>query len=460
MSPSTIERPLGGRTAIIGTGTRAAMYIRGIVERPSSRVVALLEPNAIRAKYYNDILSSLGAPTVPVYQPNQFKEMLEKEKVETIVVTCVDSLHHLYIIPALEAGVRVLSEKPMTVDVEKCRAILEAVERTGRHLTVTFNYRYNPTHEAVKRIIADGTIGEVLSVNFEWLLDCVHGADFFRRWHRNKSTSGGLLIHKAGHHFDLVNWWIDSTPVTVFGMGRLAFYGEDNGRKHGWVKETYERARGSEAAKSDPFSLNLEDDETLVDLYQNAEEEDGYHRDQSVFASPNSKNPITIEDDMSLLVRYRSGATMNYHLTAYSPWEGYRVMFNGSKGRLELHVCESEYRLPSSKENKENGMTGLIHGLGVLPHEGETKVTLHPLWEKPRTLDVEVDHTAHGGGDIRMMSVLFGPREGEVVDTGDASKQSATERDGALALLVGLAGNESFKTGQTVDIASLGLGNL
>ncbi|KAK7441553.1 hypothetical protein VKT23_016546 [Stygiomarasmius scandens] len=99
------QRTLGGRTAIVGTGSRAAMFIRGIIERPTtSQVVALCEPNSIRARYYNDLLTSLGAPVVPVYQPEDFKSMLEKEKVETIVVTCVDALHHLYIIPALEAG--------------------------------------------------------------------------------------------------------------------------------------------------------------------------------------------------------------------------------------------------------------------------------------------------------------------------------------------------------------------
>ncbi|KAG7097869.1 hypothetical protein E1B28_005181 [Marasmius oreades] len=457
---STVDRSLGGRVAIVGTGSRAAMFIRGIVERPTSSVVAILEPNSVRAKYYNNLLDSLGAPRVPTYQPEQFKEMLEKERVETIVVTCVDALHHLYIIPALEAGVRVLTEKPMTTDVNKCRAILEAVERTGRHLTVTFNYRYNPVHELVKRTIAEGKIGQVLSVHFEWLLDTVHGADYFRRWHRLKSSSGGLMVHKSGHHFDLVNWWLDSSPVTVAGMGRLAFYGEENGRKHGWVKESYERARGSEVAKSDPFSLRMEDDETLVQLYANAEGEDGYHRDQSVFAASNSKNAITIEDDMSLLVRYRSGATMTYHLTAYSPWEGYRVMFNGSKGRLELHVCESEYRLPSTVENKGDGIGGLIHGKGSLPNIGETKVTIHPLWEKPRELEVQVDHGAHGGGDRRMLSVLFGAKVGEVVNSGDASKQGADERDGARALAIGLAANESFQTGKFVEISALGLGEL
>lgn len=104
MSSTTSSKVLGGRVAIVGTGSRAAMFVRSIVARPSSSVVALCEPNSIRAAYYNELLQSLGAPQVPVYQPEQFKEMLQKEKVEILVVTCIDSLHHLYIIPALEAG--------------------------------------------------------------------------------------------------------------------------------------------------------------------------------------------------------------------------------------------------------------------------------------------------------------------------------------------------------------------
>ncbi|KAF8876763.1 oxidoreductase [Infundibulicybe gibba] len=355
-------------------------------------VVALCEPNSVRAQYHNELLASLDAPAVPVYQPSEFGEMLKKERVDVVVITCVDALHDGYIIPALEAGVRVLTEKPMTTDAEKCRKILETVQRTGRHLTVTFNYRYNPVHELVKRTIAEGKIGRVLSVHFEWLLDTVHGADYFRRWHRQKSNSGGLMVHKAGHHFDLVNWWIDAEPETVAGFGKLAFYGEEAGKKHGWAKE-YERARGSEAAKADPFPF--------------------------------------ISNDMSVM-------------TAYSPWEGYRVMFNGSQGRLELEVVES---------NTE--MSGLIHGTQALPHVGDVSITLQKLWGKPEKLPVKVEHGSHGGGDARMLNVLFGPLPGQSEEVGDAAKQGANEKDGAMALAVGLLANESFRTGAFADVKSL-----
>ncbi|KAG7440971.1 NAD(P)-binding protein [Guyanagaster necrorhizus] len=275
MGDHSERKTVGGRVAIVGTGSRAAMFVRGIAERPASAVVAILEPNSIRAAYYNDPLKSLGSPTIPVYKPEQFKVMLKEERVDTIVVICIDALHQLYIIPALEAGVRVLTEKPMTTDADKCRAILETVQRTDRHLTVAFNYR-----------------------------------------HRQKGNSGGLMVHKSGHHFDLVNWWIDSEPETVVGMGKTAFY-----------------ARGNDEARKDHFAMHMEMDNTAQKLYAEAESEDGYHRDMKVFGPD-----IAIEDDMSVMVRYESGAALTYYLTTYSPWEGYRVMFNGSEGRLELDV--------------------------------------------------------------------------------------------------------------------------
>jgi hypothetical protein len=128
-------------------------------------------------------------------------------------------------------------------------------------------------------------------------------------------------------------------------------------------------------------------------------------------------------------------------------------MFNGTEGRLELDVVESTHR--TAGESTTVG--GAIHGNASAPHPGTAKVTLHPLWTTSRELPVEVDHEAHGGGDTRMLNVLFGPKEGEQVEEGDAAKQRAEERDGTNALAIGLAANESFRTGKMITIKDLGL---
>lgn len=129
-------------------------------------------------------------------------------------------------------------------------------------------------------------------------------------------------------------------------------------------------------------------------------------------------------------------------------------MFNGSLGRLELEVVESSHRDP--KGTSLSG--GFVHGYPDAPNRGEVTVKLQRLWEPAQYLDVVVEKGDHGGGDLRMLDVIFGPvKEGAVVDGGDASLQSANERDGALALAVGLMANESFKTGKFVKISDLGL---
>jgi predicted dehydrogenase len=437
MSPSPTRRT---RYALVGTGARAQMFAQAVAvdHADVSALVALSDTNRTRMEAHNARLARSGAPEVPCYPASDFRAMLEKERVDVVVVTTVDATHDAYVVAALEAGCDVVTEKPMTVDPPRCRRILDAVERTGRHVTVAFNYRYNPVHERVREVLAAGEIGEVGSVHFEWLLDLRHGADYFRRWHRDKANSGGLLVHKSTHHFDLVNWWIGSRPDVVFALGRLFFYGDGNGRRHGYARD-YLRAHEATAAADDPFALHLAQNPDLAGLYLDAEHEDGYHRDQNVFAPG-----VTIEDDLAVSVRYASGATMTYHLTAYAPWEGYRVAVNGSRGRLELEVVETSFARPP-------GTTGSasLHGHDA-PDDASARLLVRPFWQPPREIPLEVGQGGHGGADARLAQALFGRGT-----DADVLGRRATERDGALSLLTGFAANESLATGAPVRTGDL-----
>jgi predicted dehydrogenase len=420
------------RLAVVGAGARAEMWVRAIGDHPDRvQLVALADTNQARMDAHNRWLAS----PVPTYAAADLATMLSAEHVDQLLVTSVDRTHAGHIVTALEAGVDVITEKPMTVDAESARRILDAVERTGRDVRVAFNYRFNPVHEVVRTLLAGGAIGEIGSVHFEWLLDIRHGADYFRRWHRDKANSGGLLVHKSGHHFDLVNWWLGAAPAEVYAQGRLFMYGPE-GKRHGYARD-YERAHGSPSAADDPFAIDLAAKPRLKELYLDAEAEDGYFRDQNVFAPG-----VTIEDDMAVLVRYDTGATMTYHLTAYAPWEGYRLMVNGSQGRLELEVVESDHVSPEA--------TGDIkHGDEAPPERGGVTLTLRPYWKPPQAIELQPhDRGGHGGADSRMTAVLLGGRT-------DPLARSATARDGAFALLTGLAANRSLETHEPVRVADL-----
>ncbi|TCN37716.1 oxidoreductase family protein [Kribbella orskensis] len=430
------------RYAVVGLGARAETFVGALAGPYAERgeLVGFCDTNPTRMSVHNRWLAERhGYPAVPQYAAADFARMLDEQRPDVVLVTSMDRTHDDYIVAALEAGLDVITEKPMTMDPVRCRRILDAAEKASGSVRVAFNYRYNPVHAKVREVLASGAIGEIGSVHFEWLLDVRHGADYFRRWHRDKGNAGGLMVHKATHHFDLVNWWIASEPETVFADGKLFFYGDENGKRRGLAR-AYDRADSSPEAADDPFAIKLAANDKLRELYLEAEHDDGYHRDQNVFGPG-----ITIEDDMAVLVRYTSGASLSYHLTAYSPWEGYRIGFNGSAGRLELLVRENTFATPPADQQHA---TAVQHG-DARPGETEALLTLHPLWEPPQTLLHGELGQGHGGGDARLLESLFGD-PGE-----DPLGRSADHEDGARSLLIGLAANQSFETGQVVKVSSL-----
>lgn len=422
------------RYAVVGTGGRSWLFIRGLADeyRDEGELVGFCDVNRTRMQFYNEeIAAQFGAAPVPMYHASEFSRMIREVRPHVVIVASIDRTHHTYIVRAMELGCDVISEKPLTIDVPKCREILRAVETTGRKLTVTFNYRYAPIRSRVKELLSEGAIGTVKSVHFEWLLDTNHGADYFRRWHRDKQNSGGLMVHKATHHFDLVNWWLDTSPELVCGLGQLGFYGRENAAHRG-IRKFYERGTDAPNAKGDPFALDLRTSENLRRLYLEAEHEDGYLRDQSVFS-----DGITIEDTMNLLVRYKSGAQMSYSLHAYAPWEGYRIAFNGEKGRIEVNHQEASYINAANGSLSEGKSSS--QQLLLLPHFGQ-----------PRVIDIPDETGGHGGGDPLMLEAIF-----RRTPVKDPLGRAANHIDGARSILVGIAANQSFATGRPVRIDDL-----
>jgi len=418
---------------LVGCGSRSEMFYGALARdfRETSELLGFCDINRTRMALANRYLrEKYDHPEVATYGADAFDTMIEEQKPDVVIVTTVDRLHHHYIIRAMEAGCDVISEKPMTVDDEKCREIMDAVERTGRKLRVTFNYRYASYHSRIKELIMSGVIGEVNSVHFEWLLNTVHGADYFRRWHRDKRNSGGLLVHKSTHHFDLVNFWLGTYPETVFAFGDLRFYGRENAEKRG-VTEFYQRAYGSEAAKNDHFALHLDQNENLKAMYLDAEHEDGYQRDQSVFG-----DGINIEDTMGVTVRYRNKAILTYSLNAYMPWEGFNVAFNGSKGRIELKVVETSYVNGGGDKALEGAAVG-------------SSIIVFPMFGEPYSVELQTAKGGHGGGDPVLLNDLFG------VPAPDPLNRAASHVDGAMSIMTGIAANQSIRTGLPVRVSDL-----
>lgn len=426
------------RYALVGTGSRARMFIDALstTYRDVAELVAFCDLSQTRMDWYNRRLQSVaGLSPVPTYHADRFDAMITETHPDTVIVTTMDCTHHLYIVRSMELGCDVISEKPMTTDVEKMKAIMQAIERTGKSLRVSFNYRYTPAYTRFRELVMQGAVGKPLAVDFSWILDTSHGADYFRRWHREKQNSGGLLVHKATHHFDLVNWWIDSYPREVFAMGDLQFYGQKNAEERG-EHYSYERYTGVPEAASDPFALTLDANETFRGLYLAAEAETGYLRDRNVFGAP-----ITIEDTMCVTARYRNGVLLSYCLIAYSPWEGLRVAITGTKGRIEMDIVENITHLQGDGAAMSNASKGPFKS---------AHIRAYPMFGAPYEVDVPAGEGGHGGADPVLLKHLFSPDPPD-----DPFQRAASHIDGAASALVGIAANQSMLTGQKVVIDDL-----
>jgi predicted dehydrogenase len=433
------------RYAIVGTGGRAGMYVDAIAQefKEHAKLVGLCDLSQTRMNWYNQRLAEqYNLPPVPTFDAEEFDRMVAETRPDTVIVTTMDSTHHLYINRAMELGCDAITEKPMTIDAAKARSIFETIERTGRQLRVTFNYRYAPIATAVREQIMEGAIGRPLHINFQWVLDTFHGADYFRRWHREKDKSGGLLVHKATHHFDLINWWIQSYPKQVFAMGDLLFYGRANATARG-EEYSYERYTGREEAVRDPFALRLDTNPALRGLYLEAEKDTGYLRDRNVFG-----DNISAEDTMSVTARYRNNALLTYSLIAYSPWEGYRVAITGDKGRLEVDMTEQVGR--TFVAGQEETPIFAPSDPDVVARFGGKEIRLYPMFGRPYEVPIPEAMGGHGGADPVMLEQIFSPNPPD-----DPYQRAASHIDGAASILLGIAANESIATGQPVNVDEL-----
>jgi len=387
----------------VGCGSRGtSMYSTPIKKKfgDVAELCGVYDINPKRAR----LAGELAGSKIPVF--DSFEEMLEKTKPDTVIVTPKDSDHDVYAIKAMRAGCDVIVEKPLTTTFEKCLAIKKVQEETGKNVTVTFNLRFLPFFKQLKEIVRSGVLGDVLSVNYEWMLDTTHGADYFRRWHRERKNSGSLLVHKSTHHFDIINWLLEQDPIEVNALGTRRFYGPVR-------EEKGERCLDCAYKDKCEFFFDITTPE-LKKMYLDCEDADGYVRDKCVFSEE-----IDIEDTLNLTVRYNKGTIMNYSLIAHSPYEGFRLVLSGSKGRLEIG------KILGKKPNYDPERDNYIK---LYDRQGEIFIDPAP--------DIEGEH---GGADGELQKNLFIGYES------DPLGQMADLRAGMMSIGIGMAANISMQ---------------
>jgi len=163
-------------------------------------------------------------------------------------------------------------------------------------------------------------------------------------------------------------------------------------------------------------------DARLMELYAANEKYDGYMRDGCVW-----KTDIDIFDKMAVQIRYANHVQVSYSLTTYSPYKGYRIAFNGTKGRLDFWM----------------------HFVHPWPIEKYDEIQITDNFGKAEFLKLPRIEADHFGGDPLLREHIFGPPKP------DPLFQAADVRDGAMFVLIGVAARKSIDTKRSVRITEL-----
>ncbi len=411
------------KMAIVGTGIRGTTTWGKELFYPYKdfvELVALCDINIKRAEFAKAYIGF----KVPVYHSNNFERMIKETKPDAVIVTTTDCFHEEYVVKALELGCDVYSEKPLVTEADQAQRLLEAELKSGKRIITTFNARHSTSSEEIKKVIMSGTLGKIISADFQEYLDVEHGASYFRRWHGKAEFSGTLLCHKASHHFDQLNWFLDAEPVEVKAFGDIAFYGKNNAFRS-------KNCRVCPFTDKCEFYWDITKDKFLTDMYVACESEDGYYRDGCLW-----DNDITTYDTLTVQVKYNSGVLLSYSLNTFLPYEGQKIAFNGQKGRLDVRVYDRQPWVPG-------------HGSDFrLTHNFKQTKTWHV--ETPENDPNAPDEKfVHGGADMTLKDLLFLPGQE------DPLGKLADSRAGIMSSLTGIAARQSIETGKTIKIADL-----
>jgi predicted dehydrogenase len=280
------------KIGVIGTGKRGGLADHAHKPDKGVIITAGADPYDVSRKQFKE-----KYPQAEIYE--DYRELLDKADIEAVFICSPDYCHEEQTLSALDAGKAVYLEKPMAITIEGCDRILDRMEKKGSKLYLGHNMRHFESILTMKKIIDEGTIGNIQAV---WCRHFVsYGGDaYFKDWHSEQKYSTGLLLQKGAHDIDVIHWLAGGYAETVTAMGKLSVYDKSERRS--------EEERGDATFQK----------ENWPPLSQKK-------------MSPK----IDVEDHNMVLMQLDNGVQVSYTQCHYTPdaWRNYT--FIGTKGRIE-----------------------------------------------------------------------------------------------------------------------------
>jgi predicted dehydrogenase len=130
--------------------------------------------------------------------------LLARRDIDAVIISAPTALHAELAVATANAGKHLYLEKPIAIDADEARRVVEAVEKAGIVAATGFNRRCHPAFEQARDLISSGRIGCVRAVQTAFCEPCT--LDNLPVWKRKRATGGGVLLDLASHHIDLLRW--------------------------------------------------------------------------------------------------------------------------------------------------------------------------------------------------------------------------------------------------------------
>ena len=202
------------RFGLIGFGQWGRCHAEAIGKTPGTSLVAIACGSAVSAE-----AAKSTYPQATIY--GDWRSVLANKAVDAVAIVVPNHLHAEMAIIALDAGKRVLLEKPMAISIAECDRIVETVERTGGALSVGHEFRLSTQWGAIKRLIDGGEIGHPLYAMLSlFRRPYRHGS---ANWRYDPRRVGSWILEEPVHFFDMIMWWLEDcgNPASVQAFGNV-----------------------------------------------------------------------------------------------------------------------------------------------------------------------------------------------------------------------------------------------
>ena len=212
---------------LLGAGQRGAQaYASYALDNPNElKFVGVAEPRQDRREEFARMHGI--APENAVASD---MELLARPRMADCVLICTqDQMHYKALKLAVERGYHILCEKPISPDRKELEEIAEIAKNYDKVISICHVLRYSPFFTQIKKLLDEGRIGDLVSIQHIESVGFWHMAHSFVRgnW-RNKELSSPMILQKCCHDMDILLWLVGSSCKRLSSFGSLTHFKEEN----------------------------------------------------------------------------------------------------------------------------------------------------------------------------------------------------------------------------------------